>query len=90
MKHLLLYALFVYIGIGCCRDTALAPYTYAVAETPWNEALGNHRAVLAVDAPAEAVKLSFCLLYTSSALFIKMLKMKFFIRVFSGSCHLYK
>ena len=59
MKHLLLYALFVYIGIGCCRDTALAPYTYAVAETPWNEALGNHRAVLAVDAPAEAVKLSF-------------------------------
>ena len=33
MKHLLLYALFVYIGIGCCRDTALAPYTYAVAET---------------------------------------------------------
>lgn len=25
MKHLLLYALFVYIGIGCCRDTALAP-----------------------------------------------------------------
>ena len=27
MKHLLLYALFVYIGIGCCRDTALAPYT---------------------------------------------------------------
>ena len=59
MKHLLLYALFVYIGIGCCRDTALAPYTYAVAETPWNEALGNHRAVLAVDAPAEVVKLSF-------------------------------
>ena len=59
MKHLLLYALFVYIGIGCCQDTALAPYTYAVAETPWNEALGNHRAVLAVDAPAEAVKLSF-------------------------------
>ncbi len=55
MKHLLLYALFVYIGIGCCQDTALAPYTYAVAETPWNEALGNHRAVLAVDAPAEAV-----------------------------------
>ena len=59
MKHLLLYALFVYIGIGCCQDTAQAPYTYAVAETPWNEALGNHRAVLAVDAPAEAVKLSF-------------------------------
>ena len=59
MKHLLLYALFVYIGIGCCQDTALAPYTYAVAETPWNEALGNHRAVLAVDAPVEAVKLSF-------------------------------
>ena len=59
MKHLLLYTLFVYIGIGCCQDIALAPYTYAVAETPWNEALGNHRAVLAVDAPAEAVKLSF-------------------------------
>ena len=59
MKHLLLYAFVACIGIGCSRNMPQAPYTYAVAETPWNESLGNHRAVLAVNAPAEVVKLSF-------------------------------
>ena len=59
MKCGLLYILFACIGIACNQNTVQAPYTYAVAKIPWNESLGNHRAVLTVNAPAEAVKLSF-------------------------------
>nr|WP_301026428.1 glycoside hydrolase domain-containing protein [Parabacteroides goldsteinii] len=54
-----MYILFACIGIACNQNTVQAPYTYAVAKIPWNESLGNHRAVLTVNAPAEAVKLSF-------------------------------
>lgn len=59
MKHSLLSVLFACLGMSCVHDTPQAPYTYAVAGTQWEEALGNHRAVLAVDNPAEAVQLSF-------------------------------
>ena len=59
MKHILLSILFACIGFSCGGNTVQAPYSYAVAETPWSEALGNHRAVLTVAAPADAVRLSF-------------------------------
>lgn len=59
MKHILLSILLVCVGFSCDGNTVQAPYIYAVAETPWNEALGNHRAVLTVAAPADAVQLSF-------------------------------
>lgn len=36
-----------------------APYEYAVADSVWEEGLGNHRAVLNVPEPSEAVKVSF-------------------------------
>lgn len=59
MKHILLSILFACIGFSCDGNTVQAPYLYGIAETPWNEALGNHRAVLTVDAPADAIRLSF-------------------------------
>ena len=59
MKHILLYILIACIGLSCNQNTTEAPYHYAVAEIPWNEALGNHRVVLTVSDPAEAVMLSF-------------------------------
>ena len=31
--------------------------TYEVPETPWPESFGNHRAVLSIDDPAEAVRI---------------------------------
>ena len=34
-------------------------YTYGCPDTPWAESFGNHRAVLHVDKPAEAVRLDF-------------------------------
>ena len=34
-------------------------YTYGCPDTPWAESFGNHRAVLHVDRPAEAVRLDF-------------------------------
>lgn len=44
---------------GCTTHRQAATYNYAVADKPWQEALGNHRAVLSVDAPSDVVKLSF-------------------------------
>lgn len=34
-------------------------YTYSVAQQPWQESLGNHRAVLQIDKAAEVVNLDF-------------------------------
>ena len=59
MKHILLSILFACLGFSCGENTVQALYSYAVAETPWSETLGNHRAVLTVAAPADAVRLSF-------------------------------
>lgn len=58
MKQLL-FILLTWIGLSCTQDSSQAPYPYAVAGSPWNEALGNHRAILTVDNPVEAVQLSF-------------------------------
>lgn len=38
---------------------SLPVYPYTVPSTPWPESFGNHRAVLQVDTPAEAVNLTF-------------------------------
>lgn len=47
--------------VGCSTETAskMAPYTYAVPDRAWNEALGNHRALIHVDAPCEVANLRF-------------------------------
>ncbi len=37
----------------------ITDYVYKTADTPWNESFGNHRAVLSVSKPSEAVKLDF-------------------------------
>lgn len=59
MKRTLLFILLLWVGLSCGNDTPQAPYPYDTAEHPWNEALGNHRAVLTIDNPAEAVLLAF-------------------------------
>ncbi|WP_075557137.1 glycoside hydrolase domain-containing protein [Parabacteroides timonensis] len=59
MKQSLLFILLAWLGLSCIQNSPQAPYPYAVAGNPWNEALGNHRAVLSVDNPDEAVMLSF-------------------------------
>lgn len=47
--------------VGCSTETAskMAPYTYTVPDSAWNEALGNHRALIHVDAPCEVANLRF-------------------------------
>lgn len=47
--------------VGCSTETAskMAPYTYAVPDSAWNEALGNHRVLIHVDAPCEVANLRF-------------------------------
>jgi len=42
-------------NLSCSEHDELPKYT--VAEIPWEPGLGNHRAVLSVNGPAEAVKL---------------------------------
>ena len=59
MKRILFFVLLTWVGLSCAKTSSQAPYPYGVAESPWSEALGNHRAVLTVDEPAEAVMLSF-------------------------------
>ena len=59
MKRILFFVLLTWVGLSCGKTSSQAPYPYDVAESPWNEALGNHRAILTVDEPAEAVMLSF-------------------------------
>lgn len=59
MKYLCTFLLCCCLGACCNEKPLMAPYLYHVAETPWNEALGNHRAVLDVPVPGNAVYMSF-------------------------------
>ena len=53
MKNLTLFILIVLMSCSAQRKQ-----NYSVAETPWPEVLGNHRAVLNVIEPADAVELN--------------------------------
>jgi len=53
MKYIVL--LISILVVSCTSETA---YLYSIPETPWSESLGNHRAVLQVNEPADAVELN--------------------------------
>ena len=55
----LLISLFLLTGVITVKSQNTLRYSYAVAETPWEESLGNHRAVLQIGKPAEVVGLDF-------------------------------
>lgn len=59
MKYLCVLFLFCSLGACCKEKTLMAPYEYGMAGTPWDESLGNHRAVLDVPTPEDAVLLTF-------------------------------
>ncbi len=59
MKQVSILLLFICLLISCKKVPSHAPYSYDVAENPWEERLGNHRAVLNIPSEAEAVSLSF-------------------------------
>lgn len=46
-------------SISCSSQKSMAPYTYSVPDTKWDEQYGNHRAVIEVKSTAEAAGLSF-------------------------------
>ena len=51
---------FFILGFSICSSLLLAQqskYPYSIAEKPWDEGLGNHRAVLEVDKSSDAVYL---------------------------------
>jgi hypothetical protein len=50
----LILSTILIVLISCSSEKK---HNYSNPEKPWNEALGNHRAVLQVDKPADAVKL---------------------------------
>lgn len=52
-SHLLILSLFI------SSNSFLSAQTYSVPSVPWNEAFGNHRAVLSINKPTEAVSLDF-------------------------------
>lgn len=60
-KQLLVLAITLLIsGFSLIAQTKLRNiYQYEVAQTPWEESYGNHRAVLKVNKPAEVISLDF-------------------------------
>lgn len=57
-QFFILFAVFL-LTVSCTKENKHSEYTYQIASSAWNEALGNHRAVLQVATPADAVDLSF-------------------------------
>lgn len=53
--QIILFAVLPFMGISVVAQSQ--PCTYAVASTPWDEGLGNHRAVVEVKQTAKAVML---------------------------------
>ncbi|NVK53061.1 MAG: hypothetical protein HWD85_09015 [Flavobacteriaceae bacterium] len=52
MKHIVLFISILFLSC-----TAENKKFYSVSENPWEETLGNHRAILQIDEPADAVAL---------------------------------
>lgn len=52
-----LWLLFIGILPQCDRSTAYSEIPYHIAEIPWTDSLGNHRAVIEVDSTAHAISL---------------------------------
>lgn len=57
MKYInsFLFTLLAFISFSNAQST----YKYSSSKAPWPEKFGNHRAVLSIDKPADAVSLSF-------------------------------
>ena len=60
-KNLLTFTflLLTMAGSGALEAQTQRSYAYEVPQTPWEESLGNHRAILQVDKPGEVISLSF-------------------------------
>ena len=57
-KNLAVFMVFTMIMIPSAIS-AKVKYDYGIAPAPWAEALGNHRAVLKIERPADVVALDF-------------------------------
>ena len=53
-----IHILFTYLIFTCLYEISFAQ-EYTVSKSPWSESLGNHRAVIQVDQPADAVTIDF-------------------------------
>lgn len=59
MKKVLLPILLLLLTNTICPHLDAQNYTYQAAPAPWAESFGNHRAVLQINQPAEAVSIDF-------------------------------
>ncbi len=57
MKKLLLFLLADFLFFTASSQVSEIPYT--VPEVPWEESFGNHRAVIVIDQPTDAVHIKF-------------------------------
>lgn len=58
-KIIWMASLMLFAAVAAAKSQSNPMYPYEVAQSPWPESLGNHRAVLEIDRPAQVIALDF-------------------------------